>query len=286
MNLYCREFFQSYNGRTISLSREFASQVDCRHVGLSHVWSVLQNCQDQQPEEQEGRKPEKPRRWAFDQQSEIVWCDLCSFPVAHHPVQSCWRDLPCGQVVAFNVQNCRSYLYPYSAGVCESWKRGAPREEWEKVLQSTLLRFWNTSLPKCWSWLVTLPGTTRGRGFLPGICCWPWSMTKLMRLFPIFLLTWNSGMTRNWARSSLVSLSARWAQFCWILCLTDYVLQGGVVPSIHPVLLPGKVDSKKQLSGNKHGLLTNWRGFLKSGPILALFNLRILPIRVIPICKF
>ena len=33
--------------------------------------------------------------------------------------------------------------------------------------------------------------------------------------------------------------------------------QGGVVPSIHPVLLPGKVDLKKPLPENKHGLLTN-----------------------------
>ena len=40
-------------------------------------------------------------------------------------------------------------------------------------------------------------------------------------------------------------------------CVSSDVLQGGVVPSIHPVLLPGKVDFKKPLSGNEHGLLTN-----------------------------
>ena len=88
------------------------------------------------------------------------------------------------------------------------------------VRQSTWRQSWNTWRLRSWSWLVTLPGTTRSLALFHDIFSWP------------------SGV-RDIFVPSLIS-SARNDEELNKLMSGVTIAQGGVLPNIQAVLLPKK----------------------------------------------
>jgi len=64
------------------------------------------------------------------------------------------------------------------AGSTDCSGKATMRRELVLVLQSTWQQSWSTWLPRSWSWLVTLPGTTRSLASSPDTSNWPSGTTK------------------------------------------------------------------------------------------------------------
>ena len=119
-------------------------------------------------------------------------------------------------------------VHVFSNSKCLEPGRETTPSELELVRPSTWQRWWSIWLQRSWSWLVTLPGTTRSLASFRGIyslpsgdwrCKWIWS--------------WVPSYVRN--DEELNKLLAGVT-----------IAQGGVLPNIQAVLLPKKSASAKE----------------------------------------